>query len=542
MSKYKVLLFYTILGLSGILIIDYIMYNLIQEQYLRVYIHRTIGIILLLFTGIFLYLYLSKMEQFAELTEEQLRLHALIDTMGDFVNFKDGKGNWIKVNEFGLKLFHLEQVDYKGKTDSELAGFTHTSSSALEYCEMSDEVTWNSKKVTNCQEVIQLTDGTHRIFDTTKIPLFEQDGSRKSLIVIGRDVTDIIQAQNELSISQQQYKSLYEYNPDPIFMLDLEGLISDVNSRFEALIGESEVKLVGVSIFDFILQSPEDQLNLKQSFVDVIHSKKGIHKGDLRFQTKMGKEIWLSCTIVPILINGTISGVICYAKDVTHLRETEKMLRKTEKLSVVGELAASVAHEIRNPLTSIKGFIQLLKDDSDTREDYFNIMLNELDRINLIVSELLVLAKPQELQLTQQNLHQLMTEVAVLLEPQAHLSGTELYIGSNPRLPTLSCEANQLKQVFINIIKNSIEAMATKINVEFILNNSSVLVRITDDGLGITQSRIKHLGEPFYSSKEKGTGLGLTITYRIIEAHKGSVHIQSEIDKGTTVEITLPID
>lgn len=84
--------------------------------------------------------------------------------------------------------------------------------------------------------------------------------------------------------------------------------------------------------------------------------------------------------------------------------------------------------------------------------------------------------------------------------------------------------------------------MATKINVEFILNNSSVLVRITDDGLGITQSRIKHLGEPFYSSKEKGTGLGLTITYRIIEAHKGSVHIHSEIDKGTTVEITLPID
>lgn len=542
MSKYKVLLFYTILGLSGILIIDYIMYNLIQEQYLRVYIHRTIGIILLIFTGIFLYLYLSKMEQFSELTEEQMRLHALIDTMGDFVNFKDGKGNWIKVNEFGLKLFHLEQVDYKGKTDSELAGYTHTSSSALEYCETSDEVTWNSKKVTSCQEVIQLTDGTHRIFDTTKIPLFEQDGSRKSLIVIGRDVTDIIQAQNELSISQQQYKSLYEYNPDPIFMLNLEGLISDVNSRFEALIGESEVKLVGVSIFDFIIQSPEDQLNLKQSFADVIHSKKGIHKGDLRFQTKTGKDICLSCTIVPILINGTISGIICYAKDVTHLRETEKMLRKTEKLSVVGELAASVAHEIRNPLTSIKGFIQLLKDDSDTREDYFNIMLNELDRINMIVSELLVLAKPQELQLTQQNLHQLMTEVAVLIEPQAHLSGTELYISSNPHLPTISCEANQLKQVFINIIKNSIEARATKINVEFIINNSSVLVRITDDGVGITQSRIKHLGEPFYSSKEKGTGLGLTITYRIIEAHKGSVHIHSEIEKGTIIEITLPID
>ena len=542
MSKYKVLLFYTILGLSGILIIDYIMYNLIQEQYLRVYIHRTIGIILLIFTGIFLYLYLSKMEQFSELTEEQMRLHALIDTMGDFVNFKDGKGNWIKVNEFGLKLFHLEQVDYKGKTDSELAGYTNTSSSALEYCETSDEVTWNSKKVTSCQEVIQLTDGTHRIFDTTKIPLFEQDGSRKSLIVIGRDVTDIIQAQNELSISQQQYKSLYEYNPDPIFMLNLEGLISDVNSRFEALIGESEVNLVGVSIFDFIVQSQEDQLNLMNSFDDVIHSKKGIHKGDLRFQTKTGKDIWLSCTIVPILINGTISGIICYAKDVTHLRETEKMLRKTEKLSVVGELAASVAHEIRNPLTSIKGFIQLLKDDSDTREDYFNIMLNELDRINMIVSELLVLAKPQELQLTQQNLHQLMTEVAVLIEPQAHLSGTALYISRNPHLPTISCEANQLKQVFINIIKNSIEASATKINVEFIINNSSILVRITDDGVGITQSRIKHLGEPFYSSKEKGTGLGLTITYRIIEAHKGSVHIHSEIEKGTIVEITLPID
>ncbi|MBA9026676.1 PAS domain-containing sensor histidine kinase [Peribacillus huizhouensis] len=504
-------------------------------------IQRIEGILFIIITTVILYFFLKKRKSYTLLKEEQERLQTLIHSMADFVNFKDGQGRWTEVNKFGLELFQLEQVNYKGKKDSELAQYTDFYKEALEYCETSDEETWVSRQVTRCEEIIPMPDGDHKTFDTIKVPLFHEDGSRRAFVVIGRDITERVKAEQHLLQSQQQYKSLFDYNPDPLLMMDIHGIISNTNPRFKGITCWGFDDIIGVSIMD-ILANSNDKESFQKSFTDVIETRTGITHGDISILTKHEETVILYFTLVPMLINDQIVGVIGYAQDVTLMRETEEMLRKTEKLSVVGELAASVAHEVRNPLTSLTGFVQLLKSNEIEYQHYYSIMLSELDRINLIVSELLVLAKPQKINFSDHNIVMLMNDVVTLLKPEANLNGASISIKEHEPIPAIRCEANQLKQVFINIIKNSIEASATSVSIEFSTKRDQVTVKIKDNGHGVGKARIQHLGEPFYSSKEKGTGLGLTVSSRIIETHRGNISFDSTLGRGTEVLLSLPIN
>ena len=222
----------------------------------------------------------------------------------------------------------------------------------------------------------------------------------------------------------------------------------------------------------------------------------------------------------------------------------EDWMRKTEKLSLVGQLAAGVAHEVRNPMTSIKGFIQLAKISKEWNESYIDIMLNELSRMETIIYEFLTLAKPSEhLNFVKKNFHTILQQVISLLETQALIRDVTIHAELEEQI-FVECDENQMKQVFINIIQNAIEASNKKgtIFISLIrIGTEKIIVQIVDEGQGIPKDRLDKLGEPFYSTKEKGTGLGLLVSYKIIEAHRGSINFTSEVAKGTLVEITLPI-
>ncbi|MGE7877835.1 ATP-binding protein [Peribacillus muralis] len=540
MSKRSILSIYILFAVLILVVFDYFLTTNIQNKEVFIQLQRVEGIFFLLSIGMVLYLYLAKREEFKQLKEAEQRRRTLINSMVDFVNFKDGDGRWLESNSFGLKLFQLEHVDYKGKKDSELAEYTEFYKESLIYCEISDEETWVKGEISRCEEIIPLPDGHHKTFDTIKVPLFFEDGSRKGLVVIGRDITERVAAEKQLFDSEQRYKSLFEHNPYPMLMLDLNGLITTVNPRFETVTGFQQAEIHG-SPFIKLDFSQEDADLIRTSCEYVVENRKGIKKGkDIQFVTKYGKSILLSCTFVPMMIGVELVGIITYAKEVTQIRETEARLRRSEKLSIVGELAASVAHEVRNPLTSLKGFVQLLKKNDHPHEQYYSIMLSELDRINLIVSELLVLAKPQELPFSKHQIVELMNEVQILLKPEADSFSAQISTAVKNDIPMLSCEGNQLKQVFINMLKNSMEAAANRIWIDFEHKDDSISVIIKDNGSGIEKKRLKHLGEPFYSSKERGTGLGLTVSCRIIEAHGGKVRFNSEPDRGTEVEIILP--
>ncbi|MEH7314940.1 PAS domain-containing sensor histidine kinase [Priestia megaterium] len=493
-------------------------------------------------TGCLLYKLIEGNMKILEDREQQL--NTLIDHMPDFVNFKDGEGNWIKANKFAIQLFNLESIQFKGKRDSELENFTNVSREKLISCENSDEKVWKDGKLIRYEEVIPISNEEYKIFDTIKVPIFHTNGQRKGLIVIGRDITDKKKIEQRLKDNEQLYRSLVENNTDAIINLDLNFNILSVNEATEKITGYCKEELVKKPFRDLV--DKEDQTKVTENFIGASKGKtsriemSGIHK--------KGHSILLDVKSEPIRINEKLVGIFAVVRDITAVKEKEELIRKSEKLSVVGELACAVAHEVRNPLTSLKGFIQLLQYKNINNEDqdkhYYDIMLTEIERINLIVSEFMMLSRPQAITYQNKNVVSLLVDVITLLETIAIMKNIEVTREFESNISLVKCEGNQIKQVFINIFKNAIEAVPNNgkihIKVEKWKNNR-ICISFSDNGNGIPNDLIGRLGEPFYTTKEKGTGLGLMVCYKIIEEHGGRINIKSEMNQGTTVDIIFPI-
>lgn len=332
-----------------------------------------------------------------------------------------------------------------------------------------------------------------------------------------------------------------------IFGLDQHGFITFCNPAAAGMLGYTIEDLIGKDAHDILHYLKTDGFHYTREQGPIYQAlANGInhHITDGVFWRQGGSFFPVEYVSTPIEEQGRIVGAVVTFKDITERKRTEEFIRKTEKLSVVGQLAAGVAHEIRNPLTALKGFVQLLHSETATNHDYFEVMLSEIDRINLIVNEFLFLAKPQVVNFQPKDLRPILKNIISLLDAQAILYNVRIVTDFVQDLPPVNCDENQLKQVFINILKNSMEAMPKggEIGIEVKLAGpNQVLVRFADQGLGIPEDQLPKLGEPFYTTKEKGTGLGLMVSYKIIEAHQGKIHIASQMSKGTTVDIILPI-
>lgn len=233
-------------------------------------------------------------------------------------------------------------------------------------------------------------------------------------------------------------------------------------------------------------------------------------------------------------------------RDADAIYEPENLLQ-SEKLAAAGQLAAGIAHEIRNPLTSLKGFLQLLKSGSSSaakREAYVTIMLEELGRIEQILGELLVLSRPRDAQFAKTRIAHMIRQVVLLLQPQAVMRGVEIKVRPISDTAYIYCDENQIKQVLINIVKNGIEAMERggTLTIEVFAEGDTAAIRIADQGTGIPPDKLDRLGSPFFTTKENGTGLGLTVCYRIVRNHGGRIGVESRQGEGTTFTLYLPVE
>nr|WP_280149297.1 HAMP domain-containing sensor histidine kinase [Bacillus safensis]MDH3095242.1 HAMP domain-containing sensor histidine kinase [Bacillus safensis] len=216
--------------------------------------------------------------------------------------------------------------------------------------------------------------------------------------------------------------------------------------------------------------------------------------------------------------------------------EMRSQLVQSEKLTIVSELAASVAHEVRNPLTVVRGFIQLLFSNDNTKEppankDYKNLVLSELDRAQDIITSYLDIAKQNYYQIESLNLSKLLEECASLMTSYANFKSVTIHQSIEPDL-YIQGDVTKIKQVMINLIKNAIEAAPEhegKIELFASKENHKICLYFVDNGVGMTESQMKKLGEPYYTLKNKGTGLGLTVTFSIIENHHGTIRFKSSL-------------
>lgn len=234
-----------------------------------------------------------------------------------------------------------------------------------------------------------------------------------------------------------------------------------------------------------------------------------------------------------------LSRFISYLNGLVNAYEDAK---QKEKLAVVGQMAAAIAHEIKNPLSALKGFTQLQQERDKINENYYPIMLNEIDRINLIVSDLLILGKPTGLTKSYVRIEEILSYVISINELQASRHSIIIRTEIEEQLPYLYCDENQMKQVFLNLIKNSIESMVDggNIDIKAKLKDNQFIVSVQDEGTGIPKEVLDNLGKPFFTTKQNGTGLGLMVTRRIIEEHEGRLMIRSTGKEGTAIDVVLP--
>jgi len=338
---------------------------------------------------------------------------------------------------------------------------------------------------------------------------------------------------------KEHLESVINGTSDAIHTMDMEGRIISVNRAFEELYGWCAEEVVGQVpqlIPDTALDLEEERLKelINGAAVPPIESFRLKRDG-------MVIEVSVSTSVIRDE-EGSPLSFIHVTRDMTERNRMEELLRRSEKLTTVGQLAAGVAHEIRNPLTTLRGFLQLQQEKKLLIPLHIELMLSELERINLIVSEFLILAKPQAVHFQLKDIRYILSDVISLLDSQAHLCGIQFESEYSAEPAQVHCEENQLKQVFINIVKNAIEAMPSggKITLEQRNDGDLVVIVITDEGEGISEEMLPKLGEPFFTNKETGTGLGLMVSLRIIQAHKGSLEIESEINQGTRITIKLP--
>lgn len=239
-------------------------------------------------------------------------------------------------------------------------------------------------------------------------------------------------------------------------------------------------------------------------------------------------------------------SMIIYLIEMNLLQEEiMQKVKNAEKINAISQLAASVAHEIRNPMTTVKGFLQMIKDEKNltaNQKSFIKISLEELDRTNHIISDFLSLARPDTAAARKVYLSELLLEVADFMRPYGLMSKVEIktsifegiYIVGNP---------NEMKQLFINLLKNSIEAMPGGgiLEVSAYKKNTTADIQIKDEGVGMSNETVQMLGQPYYSTKTKGTGLGLMISFDIISRLNGKYSIESTEGKGTTFTISLPL-
>lgn len=358
---------------------------------------------------------------------------------------------------------------------------------------------------------------------------------------LGHYTNRLKQMYEENRAVKEHLESIINQTADAIHITDLDGKVLRVNRAFEQLYGwrSREVENRKLKIIP-----PEAEEEMKEQHAQLVEGL-SITSNETVWMKKDGTRVEVSVSTAPVRDElGEITALISVSRDITSRNRMEELLRRSEKLTTVGQLAAGVAHEIRNPLTTLRGFLQLQQETNKLNHRHLDLMLSELDRINLIVGEFLILAKPQAVHFQERDIRFILGDVISLLDSQAHLHGVEFVLSASPDSAMVHCEENQLKQVFINLLKNGMEAMPDGGSIRIRLHHDKELnrvrIEIKDEGIGIPEEMMPKLGEPFFTNKESGTGLGLMVSQRIIQSHKGMMDIKSVMNKGTTVIIDLP--
>jgi two-component system, NtrC family, nitrogen regulation sensor histidine kinase GlnL len=357
-------------------------------------------------------------------------------------------------------------------------------------------------------------------------------------------------------VANLDYEALLAGLPDAVVGVDDALRVTLWNPAAEALLARSARRTVGRALKEIF---PPDT-SLVRHLTDTLATGESRSESGAVIEGGDGRPVHVSIVTAPLARRGDVEAAVAVIRDITRLHQLEAEVRRGETLAAAGQIAMGLAHEIRNPLGAIRGAVQLMRrelgDDARLGE-YTDVLLKEVDRVNRIIEMLLDIGRPVTLRAVPLNVHQLLERVALLAEEMAGERGVQILRRYDPSLPPIMADEDRILQVFHNLVRNAIEAMegggrltlVTRLSMDPLFTKvdlghgqrSMAEIQVIDDGQGIPKSVRARLFTPFFTTKDKGLGLGLALCHRIVEEHRGAIQVASEAGKGTTVSCFLPI-
>ncbi|REE70453.1 signal transduction histidine kinase [Paenibacillus taihuensis] len=344
---------------------------------------------------------------------------------------------------------------------------------------------------------------------------------------------------NNYRIEVQKLQQFIDETPLGVIFVDSDGVITHINEMAIHLLrdkfgGKLRHELLGQHFTIMYDHIEKDVLGR------MLHQALNGHKLSTEYVEEQGKIYLNSGICVRDIQNNVIIGAALIAHDITELNRLRAELGRMERLSLVGQMAASITHEIRNPMAVIRGFVQLMKERSPGEQhEYYRIVMEELDRANSIINDFLSLAQNRIVEKENCSLHEIINEIMPLLMADANMRGQSIELHLAERIPTLMLNEKEMKQLILNLARNGMEAMDQHgvLRLETTAYPDYVELCVTDNGSGIPSEQLGRLFEPFYTTKTRGTGLGLPLCLSIVEGHGGEIAVDSTEGTGTTFKV-----
>jgi len=330
----------------------------------------------------------------------------------------------------------------------------------------------------------------------------------------------------------------------------LDGIVvCDVNN-IPILVNKSAERLIPLSaqeLFDTPLWHNVRDAEISGFFRKTLEDEETILDREFTLDAQQGVKI-IALSVTPLVKDKKITGALIHIEDTTEKRKRDVRLRRAENLASLTTLAAGVAHEIKNPLGAISIHVQLmkklLKHGADPQlSKYLGIVDEEIDRLNRIVLDFLFAVRPMEIMPINGDINELIKELADLMRGEIENAGITLNVVAGGTMPLIPFDKRLLKQAILNLIQNAEAATPDggTLSISAGSSNGEIHIQVGDTGTGISEEHLGKIFEPYFTTKQNGTGLGLTLTYKIIKEHGGDISVDSKVNQGTTFTISLPI-
>lgn len=374
----------------------------------------------------------------------------------------------------------------------------------------------------------------------------DEVGNPMAILQIDNDITKVKEEQEKERLLAIKYQNeaekmnqLIELCPLAILVINSEGRITRLNQAYlDHLSNLTKEEVIGKS-YQFLTKI----LGIDYQSTPIIRALEG-EKIKEECSDTLGRNWLINALPIKDIVTSQIRGAMAIYHDVTEYEQMREEMGKLDRLNLIGEMAAGVAHEIRNPMTAARGYLQLLMTKSEGKsQGYFKVVIEELDRANSIISDFLSLARNRPCGKKEQNLNEIIMSIYPLVYGDAMKRGVNVHLELAESLPLISLNEKEMKQVILNLSRNAIEAMGEKgrLIIQTKNHQGKLQLSISDTGCGIPQDQLNKIFNPFYTTKEEGTGLGLAVCSSIINRHQGIMDVKSQEGQGTVFTITFGI-